>query len=117
MSQRSALVLLMLPGLLLSTAVVFYLLRKQVGLRSSAGNILVMGTTAFAVFFASAELDNLCAGQILGKSGVLRQIADLPEGRSIADRLAEHPAAAFRRADDGQQRLDHRAFARPVRTQ
>lgn len=52
---------LMLPGLLLSTAVVFYLLRKQVGLRGTAANLLIIGTSAFAVFFASAELDNLCA--------------------------------------------------------
>jgi uncharacterized membrane protein len=52
---------LMLPGLLLSTVLVFVGLRKQVGLRTGAGNALVLATTAFAVFFASAELDNLCA--------------------------------------------------------
>jgi uncharacterized membrane protein len=52
---------LMLPGLLLSTAVVFWGLRQRIGLHGAAGNALILLTTAVAVFFASAELDNLAA--------------------------------------------------------
>lgn len=51
----------MLPGLLLAGFLSFWLLRKQVTLKSAGGSALIWVTAVIAIFVSSMELDNLMA--------------------------------------------------------